>query len=218
MKESVSKIVSQLRFRSGPVETVYLNEIRLRERFIAHLGAIEDFTRSGLKEGSAEVPLLKFGGKLGQGTSVTWSLSDPVAQALVLRAALEEQDVLVPPAQAKPGDYVVVSGQALLSRPEAFTAGLAPVPPELLAELEEERQRQEQWLRAMEGPEAAMWLLVLAEGGSFNAAVLDNRWLRPGLPSFLGSDIPWELLAILRSRTPTVLLLAGLHVTVRWQS
>ena len=217
MNESISDVVSQLRFQSGPVETLYLNEVRVRERFIAHLGAVEDVVRSATREAGGEIALpLKIGGKVGGETSVTWTLSDPVAQVLVLRTALEERGEITGADRPEPGTYVVRSGLALLSRPGAFSVGRPVDPPELLAALEQERQHQEGWLRAMQGPEAKMWLLAVSDGPSVSAAVLDNQWLRPGLPSYLGGAVPWEIFGTLRSYIEDVPLLALLHIRVLW--
>src|SRR5450432_4099136 len=64
MAESVAELLGRLRFVGGPVETLYLNQPRVRESFIGQLGAIESFTRSSAKEGSVGVPVVKIGADL----------------------------------------------------------------------------------------------------------------------------------------------------------
>ncbi len=82
MAESVAELLGRLRFAGGPVETLYLNQTRVRESFIGQLGAIEPFTRTATKEGSVEVPIVKVGAGLASEAGVTWTLSDPTAQVL----------------------------------------------------------------------------------------------------------------------------------------
>ena len=59
MAESVAELLGRLRFVGGPVETLYLNQPRVRESFVGQLGAIESFTRGVEKEGSVEAPVIK---------------------------------------------------------------------------------------------------------------------------------------------------------------
>jgi hypothetical protein len=51
MTGSVAELLGRLRFVGGPVETLYLNQPRVRESFVGQLGAIESFTRGVAKEG-----------------------------------------------------------------------------------------------------------------------------------------------------------------------
>ena len=80
MTESLADLLKKLRFVGQPVETLYLNETRVHENFIGQLGAIESFTRSVTKEGSAEAPVIRIGAGLSSATDVTWTLSDPLSQ------------------------------------------------------------------------------------------------------------------------------------------
>ncbi len=116
MAESVDELLANLRFVGGPVETIYLNQTRIREGFITHLGAIESFTRTAIKEVSAETPVVKIGAGVSSESDVTWSLSDPIAQVLVLHAALESRGLLYSIDNAAPGRYVGFVGAAVLSR------------------------------------------------------------------------------------------------------
>ena len=96
MAESVADLLGRLRFVSAPVETIYLNRDRTHDDFVGQLGAIDSFTRGATREGKLEVPLLKAGAGIGAEAGVTWTMADPTAQALVLRAALESQGLLYP--------------------------------------------------------------------------------------------------------------------------
>jgi len=58
MAESLAELLSRLRLVGGPVETLYLNETRVRENFIGQLGAIESFARRAIREGSAQTPVV----------------------------------------------------------------------------------------------------------------------------------------------------------------
>lgn len=220
MAESVADVLGRLRFASGPVETLYLNKTRVRESFVGQLGAVESFTRTATKEGSLEVPVIKVGAGLASEAGVTWTLSDPTAQALVLRAALDSQGALYGLDEAGPGRYISFAGTAYLSRPgmldDKHRAGLDDHPG-LYDALEAERGAQESVLRMMEGQDASMWVLTVGTADSMCAAVLDNRWLSPSAPSWMMADCTWELFAMFRRHHEMgIPLFAALHVTVKW--
>lgn len=220
MAESVADLLGRLRFAGGPVETLYLNKTRVRESFIGQLGAIESFTRTATKEGSAEVPIIKVSAGLASEAGVTWTLADPTAQVLVLRAALESEGTLCGLADAGPGRYVSFTGAGFISRPgmldDRHRAKLREHPG-LYDALEVERATLENVLRMMEGQDASKWLLTVSDGASVCAAVLDNRWLSPSLPYWINTEGRWKILAIFRRRHETgVPLLAALHVSMKW--
>jgi hypothetical protein len=221
MTESVAELLGRLRFMGGPVETLYLYETRVHESFIGQLGAIESFTRTASKEGSIEAPVVKIGAGVTSEASVTWTLTDPIAQALVLRASLESQGALCGLSDASPGRYISFAGAGYVSRPgmldDVHRASLSERP-DLYDALEAERATQESVLRMMmKGQESTMWLLTVADGASLCAAVLDDRWLRPAFPSWMNDGAHWEIFAIFRHQHETgVPLLAALHVTVKW--
>jgi hypothetical protein len=91
--ESVTELLSKLRFDGAPVETLYLDETRVHEDFIGQVGAIASFVRAATNEGSGglEVPPVKFGVELSSEAGVTWNLNHPITQVLVLRAVLQKQ-------------------------------------------------------------------------------------------------------------------------------
>ena len=220
MVESVAEILGRLRFAGGPVETLYLNQTRVREGFLGQLGAITSFTRTARREGSVEAPIIRFGAGLASEADVTWSLEEPIAQALVLRGALDARGALHPPGDAGPGQYVCFAGAGYLSRPgmlDDWHQGGLQEHQGLYEALEAERAMQESVLQMMEGPGSTMWLLTLDDGHSICASVLDNRWLSPGFPSWMHGDHRYEVLAMFRQRHETgIPLLAALHLSVKW--
>jgi hypothetical protein len=221
MAESVADLLGRLRFVSAPVETIYLNRDRTHDDFVGQLGAIDSFTRGATREGKLEVPLLKAGAGIGAEAGVTWTMADPTAQALVLRAALESQGLLYPLDRAEPGCYLEFAGRGLLSRPEMLQEehrrGLA-VWAGLYEELEVDRANQEKVLTVMAGGTPDLcWLMTIDSGDSVVAAVLGNRWLSPGVPSWLGGEARWSIFAKVRQRINRGFpLLAALHITATW--
>jgi hypothetical protein len=219
MAESVAELLGRLRFVGGPVETLYLNQPRVRESFIGQLGAIESFTRSSAKEGSVAVPVVKIGADLTAESGATWTLTDPTAQVLVLHAALDMHGAVHALAEAVPGSYVDFAGQGAISRPGMLDAGHQAAlreRPGLYAALEAERAAQENVLRMMEGQAAAMWLLTIGDGASLCAAVLNDNWLSRSSSSWL-TGCRWRIFAMFRRVHETgIPLLAALHVSVQW--
>ena|SRR2546430_13330174 len=223
MTESLADLLKKLRFVGQPVETLYLNETRVHENFIGQLGAIESFTRSVTKEGSAEAPVIRIGAGLSSATDVTWTLSDPLSQVLILRAALESQGRLYGPDHATPGRYIAFLGTGLVSRPgmldDEHREGLRQHPG-LYDALEAERGKQETIVRMIEGPEMSFWLLTVGDETSICAAFLDKRMLRPVFshwinPSYGASR--WETFGLCRRVHETgVPMLATLYLGVKW--
>jgi len=219
MAESVAEMLRRLRFAGGPVETLYLNQPRVRENFVGQLGAIESFTRSSTKQESVEAPVVKLGAGLTAESDVTWSLSDPTAQVLVLHAALAAQGAVHALDSAAPGQYVDFAGVGAISRPGMLEAGQHAAlrkRPGLYAALEAERADQENVLRMMEDPTATMWLVTLSADALLCAAVLNDCWLSSSSSSWM-TGCRWRMFAILRRVHETgIPLLAALHLSVQW--
>jgi hypothetical protein len=220
MADSVADLLAKLQFVGGPVETLYLNETRVHESFIGQLGEVDKFTRTATKEGSIEAPIVKLGAGMSAEAGVTWTLTDPVTQALVLRSSLESQELLYSLAEAGPGRYTSFTGTGHISRPgmldDEHRAALSDYPGFYDA-LEAERDSQEKIRRMMEKDNPNMWLLTVSSEAAVCAAVIDNRWLRPSFPSWVSPGTRWEVLAMVRHRHELgIPLLAALHVTVKW--
>jgi len=220
MAESVEELLATLRFVGGPVETIYLNQTRTRESFITHLGAVESFTRTAVKKVSAETPVVKIGAGVSSGSDVTWSLSDPIAQVLVLRAALESQGLLYSIDNAVPGRYIRFAGTAVLSRPGVFDdvqQKALTARPGLYEELEAERTKAENISRMMGHSDDELWLLTLREDAVVCPVILSGEWLRDSVTHWVETDSPWELFAIVRGFYPgKVPNLAAIHVNIKW--
>lgn len=223
MTDSIAELLKKLSFVSRPVESIYLNEIRAHENFIGQLGAIESFTREAVKgaEVKGGIPFANIGGNLSSNAGVTWTLNDPIAQVLVLRTALEKENLLHDPDRAERGDYIRFAGQGFISRPgilaDQHRQILEASRPDLYKELEADRAAKESVSQIIEGPESRLWLLTIDDGVSLCTATLDNHWLRPAFRHWVGSGVPWEVLGIFRDRHSTgIPLLAVIHVSMNW--
>ncbi len=201
--ESVSEVFSRLRFEAAPVETLYLDETRVHEDFIGQVGAIEAFTRLATKEGSGglETPVLKIDAGGSSEASVTWNLSHPIVQVLVLRAVLQSQGSLHGLDDTEPGRYIIFSGTGMISRPGMFDnlhRERLQKFPVLYEKLEAERAMQEREMRETDGPRECLWLLTLNNGDSVCAATLMGILLRPPFRHWAHVDSPWEVIGLCR--------------------
>jgi hypothetical protein len=225
MAELLSNLLSRLRFDGGPVETLYLDETRVHEDFIGQLGAIGSFTRVGTVGGSVglESPVLKIEVQGASEASVTWNLSSPIVQILVLRAVLQSRDSLNGPDGTKPGSYVVFSGTGMVSRPGMFEdlhrARLQGFP-ELYDKLEAERAMQEKDIQETDGPSEPLWLLTINNGTSVCAATLMGSLLRPPFRHWARVESPWEIIGLCRQihKETKVPWLAPLYLCARFDS
>jgi hypothetical protein len=223
MVESIAELLDRLRFVSRPVEALYLNEDRVHDNFIGQLGAIESFTRTAAKEGSLEAPVIKIGTRISSESGVSWSLSDPLAQVLVLQSALESQKLVDEIHAARPGHYVAFTGVGSVSRPGMFDDAHRERLRNhtlLYKGLEAERAKQESAARIIHDSKNSRWLLTVSEGISVCAATLDSRWLRPAFNHWLDPDYavaPWEIFGLCRRIHETgVPMIAALYVGVKW--
>jgi hypothetical protein len=224
MAESVAEVQKGLSFVSGPVELVYLNETRVHDCFIGQLGAISSFTKTATKEAGFETPVVKLSGGLSHQANVTWNLDkEPIAQALVLRSALESQGKLNGPDCTTSGSYISFAGIAHISRPDAFERehedwlSRGQQRPHLYSKLEVERAKIEERARIMEDLQVDLWLLTLSEGNAVCAATLDKRWLKSAAHHWLGPDFRWEIFGVLRDVHETgVPFLVALDVRLSW--
>jgi hypothetical protein len=221
--ESLAELLSRLRFTGRPVETLYLNETRIRENFIGHLGAVESFTRTASKQGSVKAPVIDLGASMSSEAEVTWGLNDPVTQVLVLRAALKNKNSIYDIGTAAPGHFVTFSGTGLVSRPGIFEdqhrEGLKEYSG-LYEALEDERASQESLMHLIEGTERLQWLLTVNNGPYICAAILDAKWLRPVFSHWMNpsySVARWEIFGLCRRLHETGFpMLAMLYIGVTW--
>src|SRR5207244_3019199 len=120
------------RFVSSPAPAIYLNEALVSETFIAHLGAVESFTRTANREVTGGVKsVISVGGARGTQDQIEYGLSDPLTQALVLHSALGAEDqVSRPGAGITVGSFVEAVGSAFfpgLNQPTATPSELEEV-------------------------------------------------------------------------------------------
>ena len=217
--ESVTELLSRFRFSSGPVETLSLNEARVQENFISQLGAIETLTRVATKGGGIEAPIVKLGADVSFEAGATWGLSDPITQALVLRAALGAQGSLHHLDDAEPGLYVMSSGVGAISRRgmlDDLHQKRLHSHPGLYEKLEAERAKQEKIMHMTGKPDESLWLLTIDEGTSVCAATLEGTALRDPFRHWVYADSPWEFFGLVRLFHETgVPWLAPLHLYVK---
>ena len=222
---SVAEEVLRLRFTGRYVESMYRNDDRIRELFIGRVGSIAGFSRSATKDVNGSLGfkgIAELAGTRSGEQSVEYNLSDPTAQALVLRENLALAGELCDLVDAAPGRFVSVVGRSCLSRPAdrpiAFdfhaTCHAADQPE--FADLEQERAVQEAALRLMNPSEEQMWLLVISDRAERvrAAAVLHRRWINQN--AFMSyMHMPWELFGLVRQRIAHVPVLAAIHVVAR---
>jgi hypothetical protein len=227
VKESVAKLISRLWSSVGPMETLSLNEARVRENFVSQLGAVESYTRAATKGVSLEAPFAKLGPAVSSEAGVTWGLGDSITQALILHHALDSQDSLYKLKDAQPGRYVLSSGIGSISR-----AGMLDdlhrerlnKHPGLYDALEAERAKQERIMHVTGGNKKEyLWLLTIDEGAgddnSVCAATLEGATLRDPFRHWAYADSPWEFLGIVRRiYERKVAWLAPLHLYVKLEA
>jgi hypothetical protein len=225
MPESVSEVLSRFRIEGGPVETLYLDEIRVHEDFIGQVGAIGSFTRLATKEGSGgfETPVLKIDVGGSSEANVTWNLSHPIVQVLVLRAVLHSKGLLNGLDGAKPGRYIIFLGTGMISRPGMFDnlhRERLQERPDLYEKLEAERAMHERDIRETDGPKEPLWLLTINNGASVCAAILRDSLLRPPFRHWARVDSPWEVIGLCRQihKETGVPWLAPLYLCAKFDS
>jgi hypothetical protein len=205
MADSVTEQLSKLRFEGAPVETLYLDEVRVHEDFIGQVGAVASFMRSATKEvaGGLEMLPVTVTAGVSSGAGVTWNLDHPITQVLVLRAVLQSQGLLHGLDDPEPGRYVVFSGAGKVSRLGMFDdlhrEHLQEHRPGLYEQLEAERAMQEKDMRETDGPDdELLWLLTINKGASVCAATLMSNLLRPPFRHWERVDSPWEIFGLCR--------------------
>lgn len=221
---SAAEWISGLRSSGGAMETLSLNEARVRENFISQLGAIESYTRAAAKNGRLEIPLIKLGAAVSSEDGATWGFGDPLTQALVLREALDEKHALRGIKDARPGDYIVSSGVGVISRSgtlDVLHQERLRRHPGLYEILEAERAKQENIIYMTGGRRREyLWLLTIDEGNDEDppvcAATIEGTTLRDPFRHWVYSDSPWEFFGLVRRIHKTkVPWVAPLHLYVK---
>jgi hypothetical protein len=215
--------ILRLPVAAEPSQTIYLNNERVDEQFIAQLESISEWINQTGANAQGEVSVSGVEGNVG-------TLGDkPLARALVVRETLQSLGAIRSPNDAAArGQYVMGMGRSCLRHPQ-LEANL-PTTVELHGEcisgtdqryqsLEFDRARAEAVRLALAGPASSndrMWLLVLTEGDEINcAAVLNSRWINDAVISYLHE--PWAIFGIFRQRIADVPVLGAIHVWVQMQ-
>jgi hypothetical protein len=216
----VTDDILNLRFASGPIESMYLNIDRVNERFTSHLGAISRWSQSAGTEtgGALDVKVVKADRRASGSNELIYDLHDPLARALVLRTALQGSGDITSPDHASVGQYVIASGTACLTSPQLFLPHptcVSETDP-VLIELERERAVAEALRLALAGPASTndrMWLLTLANDQQIVAAsVLNSLWISDSATSYW--HFRWDMFGNLRQHTHGIPVIAAIHVWV----
>jgi hypothetical protein len=210
----VGRDLPKLHFRAQHTERVYLNEERAHDRFTSLFGAIATWVSKATKEGSVSLPIIPLGAAVGSENAVTYDITNPVAQALLIRAALEDKRLVRPLDAAEPLEYVVVRGESCLRHPAVIprlkwhTEACTPTD-----ELEGMRADAELVHRAF-NRRASVWLLmILRDDGGRAAAVVDQKWLNDqAIPRFFHKS--WTTFGVLQDRVGDVPLIAPISVFI----
>lgn len=216
-----------LRFVPRPLESVYLNDGRVAERFVGHLGSIGEWTRRAQHEGGVGVDLkvINAHGTMGGGNELSYDLHDITVRAILLREALQAANVIHSPEEATAGQYVICSGRACLRHPDIDPrlpilinhdeGCLAEADPRFIA-LERNRASIEAFRLALAGPAPSndrMWLLTLGPGAAVKAAaILNSACIRFTASSYAHFD--WTMFGTLRERIEGVPTLTAIHIWV----
>jgi hypothetical protein len=223
--EDVAEEILGLRFSSGPIQSLYLNEDRVNENFTIQLGAVATLVRGAGRQGGGTLNLkvVELNKQKTASNEIQYDLHDPLARALVLRTALRSENALHTPGDAAIGQYVVGSGLACLRSPdlEAFYPidhQCIPDTDPRMRELERDRVVSEAMRIALAGPTATsdrMWLLTLADGDRIVvASVLNTRWIDGSVISYNHTEFKWHIFGTLRQRISGIPALAALHVWI----
>src|SRR6266536_5340200 len=116
----VRQTINRLEFVAQHSERLYLNEERTHDRFTLLFGAIEEWIAKAMKEGGASLGPFHYIGlqaKLGSSNDVKFNITNPVAQAMLLRTALQDQKLVKEPNEAGLLEYVLVSGKSCMRHP-----------------------------------------------------------------------------------------------------
>jgi hypothetical protein len=216
----VSREIKNLQFVAQHTERVYLNEERTHDRFTLFHGAIATWVSKGTAKGGLSLKLGGFGpqAEIGSENQVTYDITDPMAQAMLLLTALQDNNTVKGLDDANVLEYVLVSGESCLRHPSVPSKRWhtdACMPTE---ELEERREDAELWHRPF-NDHARVWLLMIqrSDGIGRAAGVLDQKWVNDGvIPRFLHRS--WTTFGVLQDRVGDVPLIAPIAVFLDYPS
>jgi hypothetical protein len=218
--DDLSQLLASLSFQGDAVDRIYLNDPRVLDQFIQHLGSIESVVRSGNFEDGLGFNLKVIQGDRRQGTQtvVTWTLDNPMVQALLLQAALVREGVLRDPADASVGDYILASGVSYLTsgdyEVDFMRDLLNPIEDGLYDLIEAARVQQERWFERLqhEGPGLHTLTLVRETPPRVFVSFLESTWIASVSQWFEESA---SVLGVLRGVHPFPII-SGYHAYHKW--
>jgi hypothetical protein len=177
-------------------------------------GLLQHGVSKGVEKGGLSLKLAGFGpqAEIGRENQVTYDITDPIAQAMLLLTALQDNNTVKGLDDANVLEYVLVSGESCLRHPSVpskrwHTDACMPTD-----ELEEYRADAELWHRPFHD-HARVWLLMIQRSDRIGraAGVLDQKWVNDGvIPRFLHRS--WTTFGVLQERVGDVPLIAPIVV------
>jgi hypothetical protein len=211
----VGKKIETLRFVAQHVEPAYLHKDRVRDRFTASFGAISAWVAKASTTGGGKLGGLgiEVEGRGERADEVTYDITNPIAQAMLIRASVEGQQMIRKLEEAEVLEYVVVAGKSCFRHPSLPEAGWHTGACEPTDELERQRADAELFHKPFD-PSASVWILMvqLPTGGRA-AAVVDRKWVNDGVvPRFFHRS--WTTFGVLQDRIGDTPLIAPISVFV----
>jgi acyl-CoA synthetase (AMP-forming)/AMP-acid ligase II len=205
--------IGKLHFKSQHAERVYLNEERVRDRFTLLFGAISTWVSKAGRGGTGGIalPFIEARATVDAADEVTYDITSPIAQVMLIRTVLAEQGMVRSVDDAKVTGYVQISGESCLRHPSVpfedwHTKACVPGD-----ELEAKRAQYEMYQRAF-SPTANEWLLTtLRSDGPPAAGFVSQKWLDDGaIPRWFHQS--WTTFGLLQERVGAVPLIAPMAV------
>lgn len=225
-QQSVSDTINWLSFPRQGYPNFYLNIERLRQRFNGYLGSISQFSKSIEKSAgvNATVKALFFEagiqGDLGDASEIQWDVTDPLAQALILRAYLASAGELHSDARSAPvTDFVLVRGQGGLVSPYGDTRSVLEdekgISPEVAAEIAAEQEWQASIGTTGTESKHRYWpAYARTDGGLVVSLLGQNSLIQTDVRSYMGVEMTYCIFGQKIRDWNSWTLLSPLHVWV----
>jgi hypothetical protein len=198
-QQSVSDTINWLSFPRQAYPNFYLNVERIRHRFHGYLGSISQYSESVEKsaEANATVKALFFEagiqGNRGNSAEIQWDVTDPLAQALIIRAYLATAGELHSDARSAPvTDFVLVRGPGGLVPPFADTRSALEnkrgISPDVATEIAAEQESQAAIGTTGADPKHRYWPAYANTDGGLVVSLLGQKSLiETDVRSYMGS-------------------------------
>jgi hypothetical protein len=225
-QQSVSDTINWLSFPRQAYPNFYLNVERLRQRFRGYLGSISQFSKSIDKSAGANATVkalfVEAGiqGSHGDASEIQWDVTDPLAQALILRAYLATAGELHSDARSAPvTDFVLVRGPGGLVLPFDDTRSVLEnekgISPDVAAEIAAEQEWQATIGITGTDPKHRYWpAYANTDGGLVVSLLGQNSLIQTEVRSYIGVDLTYCMFGQKIRDWNSWTLLAPLHVWV----